>query len=124
MDELDAMDDEALASVSDFQVEVEGLGSVRFHEPVDLRGADLDAVFKFSRHSVDVYSDEQTKPAPGTKLNHPCTISIEGCFPRRSDTASLARYRAKLEATTANFGGKNCQYDPVTGQWAFDLEHF
>jgi len=125
METLQGLDDTALAVVRGFRISVNGVGSVEFTKPVDLRGVDIDAVFQFAKRTVIVYPDDATKPPPGTKLNQPCKITIEDCFPRRrNEAASIERYRKKLEATTKGFGGSEFHYDPVKGHWSFELQHF
>lgn len=121
----------ALAEVSDFSVGRRGVGSVRWLEPVDLCGVDLDACVSVTRGSVEVYLDGPDKPPPGRGLNRAAEVTLLGVHKLdratgkpTTDAGAQEAFARKLRRVAAEQGARFVSYDPVTGTWRFAVEHF
>ena len=53
-----------------------GVGGIRWDEPVDVRGLQLDCVVRLSKGCIEVYLDDDEKPDVGEGLNKPATVPI------------------------------------------------
>ncbi|RKP02365.1 hypothetical protein CXG81DRAFT_17960 [Caulochytrium protostelioides] len=141
MDALRGMSDAALRAVADFQVELAGVGRIRFLEPVDLLSSAPDGTARtlhripgeliiFSRRNIVVYPDEELKHPPGMGLNVPAEIHLEQCWPLdKADQQPITdggdrrvkRHVATLQRMPeTTFLG----YEPIQGIWKFRVEHF
>lgn len=147
MGELMELSKEQLSSVSNFQVGLEGYGSVKFLQPVDLWsvGCSLDPhhaldgirripgkIVTFAKYVIIVYGDDSFKPPKGQGLNVPAEISLENCFARKLvngekqiDTDEQSPFvvkhirKLKLKPRTSFQ-----HFDAKTGVWTFRVEHF
>lgn len=129
--ELAEMDAASLRAIQNFVVGCEGVGSVEFIDPTDVRGLDLDKIVEFKHREVTIYPDDHNKPTVGEGLNKPAIVTLEKVWPIdkaskqiKVDRVSLEKYQQKLEKTTENYGARYLGYDPKTGSWAFQVEHF
>jgi len=125
MDVLQRMPDAELVQVSNFTIRHAWFGSIRFLQPVDLRGLQIDSIVHFSSRSIEVYGEDcpVTKPARGHGLNQPAEVVLAGCHPKKGKSAS--NYRAKLE----RFCQKNPMmqfigYSEEKGEWSFAVDGF
>ncbi|PSC76893.1 nuclear pore complex NUP98A isoform B [Micractinium conductrix] len=127
-----ARDDPAcLAEVANFVVGRRGVGSVRWLEPTDVRGLDLDASVQLSKGSIEVYLDESQKPEVGRGLNKPAEVTMlrilkldkESGRPT-ADPEAIDRFTRKLKKVTAEQGARFVSYDAASGTWRFEVEHF
>lgn len=124
MDVLQRMPDAELVQVSNFTIRHAWFGSIRFLQPVDLRGLQIDKIVQFTSQSIEVYGEDcpVAKPARGQGLNQPAEVVLSGCHPKKG---SASKYRAKLE--------RFCQKRPMmrfigysegTGEWSFAVDGF
>ncbi|KAL4425557.1 hypothetical protein ABPG75_009573 [Micractinium tetrahymenae] len=127
-----ARDDPAcLGEVANFCVGRRGVGSVRWLEPVDVRGLDLDATVQLSKGSIEVYLDEANKPEVGHGLNRPAEVTMlrihkldKDSGKPTADPEAIDRFTRKLKKVTAEQGARFVSYDPPSGTWKFEVEHF
>jgi hypothetical protein len=133
LSELQSMTDEELSHVSNFTVGHNRDGSVVWLGETDCRNLDLDAIVHFEPRAVTVYPEQGPVPKPpiGQGLNRPAIVTLTGCWPKASgstvmkkDPSSLDTYRRKLVTTCTKMGAKFRSYDPDTGEWIFEVEHF
>ncbi len=134
MSQLIAMaqdDPESLSRVANFTVGRTGYGSVRWIDPVDIRGLDLDSIVTLARGSIDVYPDADVKPPVGQSLNCPAIITMSKVFKidkatgePTKDAEVVEKYTRKLKRVCADQGAKFISYDGETGEWRFEVEHF
>lgn len=122
---LRTMTNEQLRNVPRFVIGRYGVGEVAFLYPVDLLGADLDAIVHISRGSVTVYPSSTRKPSPGYGLNQPSLITLKGIIPRgQKDYKSILAFKGKLLQACARMGGVFVHYDPDQGIWILKTECF
>lgn len=120
-----------LSSVSNLTVGRRGVGHVRWLDPTDVRGLDLDSVVELSRGSIEVYLDDATKPEVGSGLNKPAEVTMFKVFKTDKETGrptndpeAVERFTRKLKRVAAEQGARFVSYDPSTGTWRFEVEHF
>lgn len=118
---LSVMTDAELANVEDFTVGCKEFGSIQWIGFTDVRDVDLDNIIEFLPKQVDVYPDEENKPAVGQSLNKPALISLFGVFPPKSSKKS---YVDRIKKKTVDIGATFIDYDESTGVWTFRTEHF
>lgn len=134
MTQLTAMaqeDIDSLSSVANFTVGKEGVGSVRWLDPVDIRGLELDSIITLAKGSIDVYPEASVKPPVGQSLNCPAVVTMLKVFKidkatgkPTKDPEAVEKYMRKLKRVCAEQGAKFISYDGVTGEWKFEVEHF
>lgn len=127
IEEMKAMPAADLAALTNFSVERPGVGKVEWEGAVDVRNTNLDEVVEIESKSVSVYSlaeAENNKPAPGTKLNRPAILTLEGVFPPENTEESAAKMAKKVGRSTARMGADLIDYDPSTGIWVLRVAHF
>lgn len=122
---------ESLAEVANFTVGRRGVGAVRWLEPVDVRGLDLDALVDLARGSVEVYLEGGAKPDVGEGLNRPAEVTMLKVFKLDKDTGkptqeaeAVERFTRKLKKIAAEQSARFVSYDGATGTWKFEVEHF
>lgn len=121
--ELQNMELGELAAVENFSI-YNSHGSIRFMKPVDLIAVDLTQDVSIAHASVSVYEDLPdgvVKPAKGTKLNVPATVTMHKLFVKKNEKESSKKYFA--EYCARNF----CQfvsYDEKSGKFVFEVDHF
>ena len=133
LDALVRADPSALRSVPDFRIELPGVCCVRWLEPVDVAGVDLDRIVKFEGRSLAVYYDEALpKPPRGKGLNVPAEVTLFGMFKLDKatgrpllDAESKKAFRTRLERATREADSARFKsYDDATGAWCFTVQHF
>lgn len=126
---------EDLQNVEDFVVGRKGFGELRYLEPVDVASVgDLKSicggVVVFDRASCEVYPDVDKTPEPGKGLNHRARITLERCFPKDKSTGepvtdpTAPRVQQHLRKLKAMEGTHYQSYEPATGTWVFEVDHF
>ncbi|ODQ82363.1 hypothetical protein BABINDRAFT_31275 [Babjeviella inositovora NRRL Y-12698] len=122
-----------LSEVNGFTVGRKNYGKIEFSAPVDLTTISLEDITNnlvvFTPKSCIIYPEAAVKPEVGEGLNLPARITLEGCFPYSRDTKLpvtdskhpvVKRHIAKLhKIPETTFEA----YDPVSGTWAFKVEH-
>ena len=63
--------------VANFAVSRKGVGGIRWDEPVDVRGLQLDSLVRLSKGCIEVYLDDDQKPSEGEGLNKPATVPMK-----------------------------------------------
>lgn len=130
--ELSGLTFEELSLVDNFIVGRLDHGQIAYNYPVDLGPVFREAseqdisvavllfgnLFKFSGSTVRVYEDAETKPAIGTELNVPATITLRA-VPK--STVSQYDHIKRLQKLT---GMEFVTYDPLTCNWTFKVKHF
>jgi Nuclear protein 96/Nucleoporin autopeptidase/Nucleoporin FG repeat region len=130
LDALAAMSDADLAAVPNFAVIRPNYGAVQWEGAVDVRGTNLDRVVVIEAKDVSVYNHEEregTKPAVGTKLNRPATLTYYQVFPKDNPAASVAekeKFAAKLEKSARRMDADFVSYDMENGDWKIRVHHF
>ena len=135
LERLKQMTQAELRSVNHFTVGCKGKGEVTFKEPVDLTGLDLNSllgeIVTFGNSEMTIYCDgrpKDEKPPPGSGLNHPATITLEGVW--AVDKASKKPIRDEKDPRLVKFVkrlravGKFVDYEVENGVWTFEVEHF
>jgi hypothetical protein len=129
IDVLEKMPEEELKEVSDFVIIKSGFGSIRFLEPVDVRGLDIDEIVQFHDQEIIVYPEKS--PPPGKGLNKPAEITLERCWPTDKmnrpikDNPKLTRsFIEKLKRRSVRIGCKFVDYNVEKGEWKFRTDHF
>lgn len=124
-------DPSSLADVANFTVGKRGVGSVRWLDPVDVQGLDLDSIVNLSRGAVEVYLDDENKPEVGDGLNRPAEVTMLKVFKIDKETGrptqdpeSVERFTRKLKKVAAEQGARFVSYDGASGTWKFEVEHF
>lgn len=124
-------DPESLAAVSNFTVGRNGMGSIKWLEPVDIRGAHLDDLINLAKGIVEVYPDASVKPPVGHGLNKPAMVTMLKVFKIDKETGKptkdpevVEKYSRKLKAKAAAQGSRFVSYDGETGVWKFEVDHF
>ncbi|KAI3438757.1 hypothetical protein D9Q98_001175 [Chlorella vulgaris] len=124
-------DPSSLAAVSNFSVVRRGVGSVRWLEPTDVRGLDLDTTVQLSKGSIEVYLDERLKPEVGQGLNKRAEVTMlrihrldKATGKPTTDPEAIDRFARKLKKLTADQGARFVSYDAAAGTWRFEVEHF
>lgn len=133
MDELVKMTRAQLCQVN-LTVGRHGVGFVRFKVPVNLVNVEIGLICGYivvlETRTCTVYPDDVRKPAVGKGLNVPSEISLLHSWPRNMDKKTgqpiktgrlLDRHIGKLRNTP---GTNFKSYDPETGTWVFEVEHF
>jgi hypothetical protein len=96
-------------------------GEIAWLEPVDLTEADFDDI-TIADGAIDAMSNEDTRPAVGSGLNKPASVTLFRVFPKNKGASE--KFRAKLEAAAKQFGAVFKSYDADEGRWSFELPHF
>lgn len=133
-EELKKMPREQLKQVSNFTVGREGCGHVVFDQPADLTTVDLDNMYDnfvvITTRSLTVYPDPSKKPARGTALNLPATITLQNSWPRNKNRKTPLGQTAGPEFDRhvdrlRKVGGTEfVKYDKDAGAWVFKVPHF
>ncbi|EGG25304.1 putative nucleoporin 98 [Cavenderia fasciculata] len=128
--ELESMTESELASVREFTIERKGYGSVMFLGSTDVRDLNIDEIVTIDVREVSIYPDEETKPPVGQGLNKRSMVTLQQCWPKASDGSYrksenyLARYKNALQRKAAEEQFTFIEYDGVSGEWRFKVEHF
>ena len=131
-EELSKLSSLELAHVENFTAGRKGFGNLMYKYPVDLSAFEgkweelLGNTILFEKKLLQVYPDETEKPSQGNGLNVPAVITLERVFPRNynpmnPDIEALEEHIEKLKST---HGMKFISFDPITGNYVFEVEHF
>ena len=116
--------DEALAAVDNFSVSSEAYGRVKWLEPVDIRGLDLDKIVSFEQACLCLYPEDQgiEPPEDGQGLKKRAEVTLYGILPKKSGDAAKEKYREKIIKQTEKANAELVEYNPDTGIWRFILQ--
>ncbi|BDA43587.1 Nuclear pore complex protein Nup98-Nup96 [Coccomyxa sp. Obi] len=124
-------DPDSLAGVANFKIGRRGIGAVRWLDPTDVRGLDVNGTVALSRGSVEVYLDENEKPEIGEGLNKSAEVTLHKVFRidkatnrPTTDKEAIARFERKLKKLSADQNARFVSYNADTGTWVFEVEHF
>ncbi|ODV97029.1 hypothetical protein PACTADRAFT_29230, partial [Pachysolen tannophilus NRRL Y-2460] len=134
--ELAEMSCERLSNIEDFIIGRVGYGQLAFNCPVDLTAfrenlqKDLfGGVIIITNQKVQVYSSSYPKPARGSGLNVPATITIENMAPVDPETKkpildpTRAEVKTHVKKLKSLKGMKFLNYYPLVGTWIFQVQH-
>ncbi|KAK9829955.1 hypothetical protein WJX72_008858 [[Myrmecia] bisecta] len=127
-----ARDDPAsLAQVANFTVMRRGVGAVRWLDPVDVRGLDINAIVRLTKGSVEVYLDEKDKPDVGDGLNQAAEVTLYKVFKMdkatgkpTADPDAIKKFVKKLQKLASDQSARFLGYEAEGGIWRFEVEHF
>ena len=113
-----------LAAVEDFVVSRENFGSVKWLEPVDVRGLEIDRVVRIERGVVYVYHENSGVPSPpaGEGLKKRAEVTLYECRPKKAGEAARAKFEERVLKQTRRMGGDLLEYNADTGVWRFALQ--
>ena len=115
--------DEALAAVDNFSVSSEAYGRVKWLEPVDIRGLDLDKIVSFEQACLCLYPEDQgIEPGGWSRLEEARQVTLYGILPKKSGDAAKEKYREKIIKQTEKANAELVEYNPDTGIWRFILQ--
>jgi nuclear pore complex protein Nup98-Nup96 len=135
VDQLKAMSREQRANLIDFKVGRYGCGSIVFHK-VDLTNTPIEqiagGIVVFITRQATVYprGSPQKKPAVGSGLNVPSTITLDNSWARsKRGRGPATEQNAKVlkrhvESLQKDQRTKFVAFDAATGQWTFRVEHY
>jgi hypothetical protein len=132
IEEMKLMDVSKLERILDFTVICEGLGSVCFPTPTDVRSMNLDDIIEFPRHgTLDIYPeakfDKNTKPEVGKGLNKCAIITFENVWPRSKGELTNKDFdekERKLKQMASKHDTDFIEYDRENGRYTFKVKHF
>lgn len=126
MEKLAQLLDEELRSVK-FSVKVPGVAKIRWLEPVDLRGLDLDKILDIGVENdmpyVEVCCDHGLDGVmkPNTGLNKKAQITFYKVLNKNEPTEDMTDV---IIARTKQMGAEFVSYDPKSGKWVIRVNHF
>lgn len=129
IEKLGQMSEEELAQVQNFTVYRDLVGEVRWEEPVDVRGLNLDEIVSIEPGTVTIYPSNDKVPEPGEELNKPALVKMHGIWKRKGgvvqkDARSVARMVKNLKHHCDREGLRFLGYDVTTGTWSFKATRF
>jgi nuclear pore complex protein Nup98-Nup96 len=115
---------DALAAIDNFSVSNETFGRVKWLEPVDVRGLNLNKIVLFEQACLCLYPEDQgiTPPEEGQGLKKRAEVTLYGILPKRSGDAAKAKYEEKIKKQTEKAGAELIEYNADTGIWKFSLQ--
>ncbi|PXF39851.1 Nuclear pore complex protein NUP98B [Gracilariopsis chorda] len=125
LQELASRDMTELKMVEDFTVGRHGVGKIRWIQPVDVRGLDLDLAVDIQQGEVAVYPERDAG-----QLDAAAEVTLENMFRKKkgsisSDEQKLEKkYENKLRAFCTKNGLHFMNYNPETGHWIFEVTGF
>lgn len=123
--ELASRDMTELQLVEGFTVGRHGVGKVRWIQPVDVRGLDLDLAVDIQQGEVAVYPERDAG-----QLDAAAEVTLENMFRKKRGNTSLdeeeleKRHEKKLRAFCARNGLRFVDYNRQTGHWTFEAPGF
>ena len=124
-------DPDELSKISNFTVGRKDVGFIRWMEPVDVRGINLDDIISLAIGSVEVYPESSKKPPVGEGLNKPAMITLlkifkidEATKKPTKDPEKIEKFVRKIKKNSGEQGAQFVSYDVETGIWKFSVEHF
>ncbi|KAG9231097.1 putative nucleoporin [Amylocarpus encephaloides] len=134
LEEIKNMSREEQSRFEGFRVGRDGIGEVKFTQPVDFTKLKMDDIMgnivQFQVRSCTVYSDVSRKPPMGEGLNLPATISLQNSWPRKkegttpSGEKSGVRFNKHIERLKRVTDTTFLSYDKDSGVWTFAVQHF
>ncbi|KNB06688.1 hypothetical protein FOXG_07361 [Fusarium oxysporum f. sp. lycopersici 4287] len=131
-----AMDKDQRKRVTDLTIGRENVGVIRFKNPVDFTGIDLESLLGglviLESRSATVYPDSfGLKPPPGEGFNVPASISLENSWPRKktkgknlSEEEVKRQVASHIERLKSVEGTRFESYNEEDGTWTFSVNHF
>jgi len=126
--DLCQMTESQLSNIVDFEIEHVQYGQIRWDEPVDLRGVNIDEIVRFSQSSFELYPDMDPKPVFGTGFMTPCSVMLFNVWPKgcnsmdRPSFKREERFRYSLEKHCRTCGYRYITYDN-NGVLEFSVEN-
>lgn len=110
-----------LSKIENFTIKNEW-AEVRFLEPVNILGIDLDNTINFKHKSVEIYLEEADRPPVGRGLNKPAQIT----YFNFGFTENLPedKIRRRIESWVARIGAQLISIDPKQDSVSIYVEHF
>jgi len=127
-EDLCAMTEKQLSSVADFEIEHVQYGQIKWDNPVDLRGVNLDEIICFSQSAFELYPNMDPKPEFGTGFMTPCMVMLYNVWPKgynSVDRPSLMReqrWRTSLEKHCRNSGYDDVSYEDGVLEFTTNLD--
>jgi len=115
---------DALAAIDNFSISNETFGRVKWLEPVDVRGLDLNKIVLFEQACLCLYPEDRgvAPPEEGQGLKKRAEVTLYGILPKKSGDAAKARYEEKIRKQTEKAGAELIEYNADTGIWKFSLQ--
>ncbi|KAK9808458.1 hypothetical protein WJX73_007966 [Symbiochloris irregularis] len=120
-----------LSRVNNFVVAHKGVGRIRWLQPVDVRGLDLDAIVRLDPGIVEVYLEGSSRASVGEGLNKPAEVTLYGVYKKNkatgqpvTDPEDIEAYRKRLKRLAAGQKSRFVSYEPQGGVWCFEVDHF
>ena len=117
--------------VKNFVVGRHGYGSIKFFGETDVRRLDLESLVQFNNREVIVYMDDSKKPPVGQGLNKPAEVTLLNikCFDKKTgrqytEGPKIEKYKDMLKRKAEDQGAEFVSYDPIKGEWKFQVNHF
>ena len=116
--------EDALADVQDFVVSRQNFGSIRWLEPVDVRGLEIDRVVRIECGVIYVYPESSgvISPPAGEGLKKRAEVTLYECRPKKTGEAARAKFEERVLKQTRRMGGDLLEYNVGTGVWRFALQ--
>ncbi len=114
----------ALANVEDFIVSRQNFGSIKWLEPVDIRGLEIDRVVRIECGVIYVYPESSgvVSPPAGEGLKKRAEVTLYECRPKKTGEAVRAKFEERVLKQTRRMGGDLLEYNVDTGVWRFALQ--
>jgi hypothetical protein len=116
---LQTMTETELKTVPNFRLKHEQFGFVRWMQPVDLCGVNLDDLVEFEQGAATLVLS-RSKLTSG--LSGPATVTLLGCWPDPS--IDMNAHKAKLTDICHQTGTDFLGYDQTAGAWSFLVSSF
>lgn len=101
-------------------------GKIRWAEPVDLTGVNLDLAVSIKQNAIEVYPDDiydkLSRPELGSGLNRPALITIYNKFPKKGE--NVADYVKRLKMICDSQSAEFIKYNPDKGKCKFRVSQF
>jgi hypothetical protein len=104
-------------------------GEITFDGEVDVSNVDFSNIVSINKLTIQVYPDQTTKPRIGEGFNRKSILKLFNCYPmdkqglRIADEKSMRSFQSKLQRKTEEFGDY-ISYEPSSGTWSFQVDHF
>ncbi|GMH93225.1 hypothetical protein TrST_g7314 [Triparma strigata] len=120
-DNIMSMSEVQLATLKNFTIEKEGVGSIAWIGAVDITNVNLDVSISIEDKEVAVYDDAgDDKPEVGEKLNRPAIITLHNVW--QKEGADENKFKDKLIRVTTKMDAEFISW--CDGVWVFKTKHF
>ncbi|GMH92476.1 hypothetical protein TL16_g12360, partial [Triparma laevis f. inornata] len=120
-DNVLSMSEVQLATLKNFTIEKEGVGSIAWIGAVDITNVNLDEAVSIENKEVAVYDDAgDDKPDVGEKLNRPAIITLHNVW--QKEGADENKFKDKLIRVTTKMDAEFISW--CDGVWVFKTKHF